>query len=429
MLDLAIVEGVRTPFAKVLGPLAPVPAHHLGQIATRAVLERAAVRADEIDQVVFGNGAPPPEASNPARVIALLAGIPQDRIAHTVQRNCGSGMEAVSTAAQILQLGEARKIVAGGTENMSQIPLLYNKQATALFIQLFKAKGWRQRLTTMLKFRPRHFKPVAAVEVGLTDPMTGLLMGGTAEILAEEFGISRQAQDEFALQSHQRASAAQERCVLEEEIVPVKTESTPTEVAKDVGPRADQSLEALARLKPFFKKDGTGTVTVGNSCQVTDGAAALVMMPGELALAEGRRPLGYLRGYAYAGCDPKRMGLGPVFATTKLFERTGLSLKDIDLIEINEAFAAQVLAVEKAFASEEFARKHLGRSHALGDIDPARLNVNGGAIALGHPVGATGVRLVVTLLKELRRRNLQRGLATLCIGGGQGAAFLLERSP
>jgi acetyl-CoA C-acetyltransferase/acetyl-CoA acyltransferase len=429
MLDIAIVEGVRTPFAKALGPLAAVPAHHLGHIATRAVLERAGVRPEEIDQVVFGNGAPPPEASNPARVIALMAGIPQDRIAHTVQRNCGSGMEAVSTAAQILQLGEARKIVAGGTENMSQIPLLYNKQATALFIQMFKARGWWQRLTTMLKFRPRHFKPVAAVEVGLTDPMTGLLMGGTAEILAEEFGVSRQEQDQFALQSHQRATAAWQRCVLKEEIVPVKTEATPTEVAKDVGPRADQSLEALARLKPFFKKDGTGTVTVGNSCQVTDGAAAIVVMPGEMARAEGRQPLGYLRGYAYAGCDPMRMGLGPVFATSKLFERVGLGLKDIDLIEINEAFAAQVLAVEKAFASDEFARKHLGRPQALGDIDPARLNVNGGAIALGHPVGATGVRLVITLLKELRRRNLQRGLATLCIGGGQGGALLLERGP
>jgi acetyl-CoA C-acetyltransferase/acetyl-CoA acyltransferase len=427
MLDLAIVEGVRTPFAKVLGPLAAVPAHYLGRIATAGALERAGVRPEEIDQVVFGNGAPPPDAANPARVIALLAGIPQDRIAHTVQRNCGSGMEAISTVAQILQLGEARKIVAGGTENMSQIPLLYNKQATALFIRLFKARGWWQRLTTLLKFRPRHFKPVAAVEVGLTDPMTGLLMGGTAELLAEEFGISRQEQDEFALRSHQRATAAQEHCVLKEEIVPVKTEATPAEVVKDFGPRADQSLEALARLKPFFKKDGT--VTVGNSCQVTDGAAAVVMMPGELARAEGRQPLGYLRAYAYAGCDPMRMGLGPIFATSKLFERTGLGLKDIDLIEINEAFAAQVLAVEKAFASAEFAQKQLGRSQALGDIDPDRLNVNGGAIALGHPVGATGVRLVITLLKELRRRNLQRGLATLCIGGGQGAALLLERGP
>jgi acetyl-CoA C-acetyltransferase/acetyl-CoA acyltransferase len=198
-------------------------------------------------------------------------------------------------------------------------------------------------------------------------------------------------------------------------------------VAKDVGPRSDQSLEALAKLKPFFKKDGT--VTVGNSCQVTDGAAAVLMMPGEAARAEGRQPLGYLRAYAYAGCDPKRMGLGPVYATSKLFERTGLGLKDIDLIEMNEAFAAQVLANEKAFASDEFARKQLGRSQALGDIDPARLNVNGGAIALGHPVGATGVRLVITLLKELRRRNMQRGLATLCIGGGQGAALLLERGP
>jgi acetyl-CoA C-acetyltransferase/acetyl-CoA acyltransferase len=428
MLDIAIVEGVRTPFAKVLGPLAQVPAHELGRIATRALFERVGVGPEEIDQVVIGNGAPPPEAPNPSRVIALLAGIPEDRIAHTVQRNCASGMEALTTAAQVLQLGEARKIVAGGIENMSQIPLLFSREATDLFVRLARSKTWWQRLGGLLKFRPRHFKPVPAVKIGLTDPVCGLMMGETAEVLAEEFGVTRRQQDEYALRSHQRAVAAQEHGVFDEEITPVPlAEGKGSEVKQDVGPRANQTLEALARLQPYFKKDGT--VTVGNSCSVTDGAALALLMLGEAARAEGRRPLGYVRAYAYAGCDPRRMGLGPIYATNKLLQKTGLGFQDLDRIEMNEAFAAQIIANERAFASDEFARKHLGRSIALGEIDPSRLNVNGGAIALGHPVGATGARLAITLLKELRRRNLQWGLATLCVGGGQGGALLLERGP
>jgi acetyl-CoA acetyltransferase family protein len=418
MLDIAILEGIRTPFAKAYGPLASVSAQELGRIATTAVLERAALRPDQVDQIVFGNVAMPPDAANIARVIALLSGIPRDRIAHSVQRNCASGMEALTTAAQLIQLGEARTIVAGGVESMSRIPLLYNREATEMYLRLGKAKNWRQRLGTLLRFRPRHFKPVLGVQLGLTDPVCGLIMGDTAENLVRDFGLTRQDQDAFALESHRRASEAQKRGVLAEEIAPVNT------LREDAGPRKDQTMAALARLKPFFQKNGT--VTVGNSCPITDGAAALVVMPGEAVRAEGRRPLGYLRAYAYAGCDPSRMGLGPVFATSKLLHKTGLSLRDIDLIELNEAFAAVVLGNEKAFASPQFAREHLGRDSALGEIERDRLNVNGGALALGHPVGATGTRLVLTLLKELRRRNLRRGLATLCVGGGQGAALLVE---
>jgi acetyl-CoA C-acetyltransferase/acetyl-CoA acyltransferase len=424
MLDVAIVEGVRTPFVKAFGPLASVPAQELGRIATRAVLQRAELAPERVDQVVFGNVALPPDAANIARVIALQAGIPQERLAHTVQRNCASGMEALTTAAQLLQLGEARTVIAGGTESMSQVPLLYNKEATDLFLRLGRAKTWWQRLGTLLRFRPRHFKPVVALQLGLTDPVSGLIMGETAEVLADDFHISRRQQDTFAQESHRRATAAQQRCALSEEIVALPADHSHPEIKEDIGPRREQTLEALAKLKPFFRKDGT--VTVGNSCQLTDGAAAVLLMPGESARAEGRRPLGYLRAYAYAGCDPRRMGLGPVFATAKLLERTGLTMKDFDLVEMNEAFAAQVLANEQAFPSDRFAREQLGREKALGEIDPGRLNVNGGAIALGHPVGATGTRLVITLLKELRRRGLRRGLATLCVGGGQGAALLLE---
>jgi acetyl-CoA C-acetyltransferase/acetyl-CoA acyltransferase len=424
MLDIAIVEGVRTPFAKAYTALADVPADELGRQAAQAVLARAGVAPAAIDQTIFGNVVMPAEAANIARVIALKAGIPQDRIAHTVQRNCASGMEAITSAAQLIQLGEAQRILAGGTESMSRIPLLYNREATAIYGRLAKAKGWWPRLKTLLRFRPRHFKPVPGVLLGLTDPVCGLIMGETAEVLAEEFGLTREEQDAYALASHQRAVAAQKHGMFKDEIVPVETADGRT-VEQDIGPRADQTMEALAKLKPYFKRNGT--VTVGNSCPLTDGAAAVLVMPGELARAEGRQPLGYLRAFAYAGCDPKRMGLGPVYATAKLLKKTGLALKDIELIELNEAFAAVVLANERAFASDAFAREHLGRDSALGVLDRDRLNVNGGAIALGHPVGATGTRLVITLLRELQRRNLHRGLATLCVGGGQGAALLLER--
>jgi acetyl-CoA C-acetyltransferase/acetyl-CoA acyltransferase len=424
MLDIAIVEGVRTPFCKAFGALAKVPAQELGRLAAVALLERAGLRPDEVDQVVFGNVALPADAANIARVIALLAGFPEDRIAHTVQRNCASGMEAITTAAGLVRLGEARRVVAGGTECMSRIPLLYNEEATALFQRLGRAKSLWQRLRTVLKFRPRHFRPVPAVKLGLTDPVSGLIMGETAELLAEDWAVSRQEQDEFALESHRRAAAAQERYLLDGEIVPVPADVAGREVKQDIGPRKDRSPEALAKLKPFFKEGGT--VTVGNSCPLTDGGAAVLVMPGGLARAEGRTPLGYLRAYAYAGCDPRRMGLGPVFATSKILGQTGWTLKDIDLIEMNEAFAAQVLANERAFASERFAREQLGLGLSLGPLDRSRLNVNGGAIALGHPVGATGTRLVITLLRELKRRGLRRGLATLCVGGGQGAALLLE---
>jgi acetyl-CoA C-acetyltransferase/acetyl-CoA acyltransferase len=424
MLDIAIVEGVRTPFAKAFGPLAPIPAHQLGYLVTEALITRTKWPRDRVDQVVFGNAASPPEAPNPARVISLLAGIPSDRIAHTVHRNCASGLESVTTAAQLIEIGQAEVVIAGGTESMSQIPLLFSPEATARFLELARAKSWWRRLRALGGFRPRHFKPIPAIKVGLRDPVCGLMMGETAEILADDFGISRQQQDAFALESHRRAVAAQERCVLGQEIIPVSAVAHQPEVSKDFGPRSGQTLEALSTLKPYFRTNGT--VTVGNSCSITDGAAAVLMMPSRLAKAEGICPLGYLRGFAYAGCDPRRMGLGPVYATSKLLDAVRMSLKDIELFEINEAFAAQVLADEQAFSSDEFARRELGKQRALGEIDPNKRNVNGGAIALGHPIGATGTRLVVTLLKEMRRRNLNRGLATLCIGGGQGGAVLLE---
>jgi acetyl-CoA C-acetyltransferase/acetyl-CoA acyltransferase len=267
-------------------------------------------------------------------------------------------------------------------------------------------------------------KPVIALEKGLTDPTCGLNMGETAEVLAKEFGIGRDEQDRFALTSHQRAVAAWKRGFFADEVVPVPAELTGGQaVDRDTGPRPNQSLEALAKLKPIFDK-ANGTVTAGNSCPITDGAAAMVVTLADRAA--GRQPLGYIRDYAVAGCDPRRMGLAPVFATHKLLRKTGLRLADFELVEINEAFAAQVLACRKALASDEFARRELGAEKAVGELDSERLNVNGGAIALGHPVGSSGARLIITLLRGLRDRGLRRGLATLCAEGGQGAAVWVE---
>lgn len=416
MLDLAILDGVRSPFVKAFGPLAHVPAQELGRLVTVELLRRTDTPADHVDQVVFGNAASPPEAANVARVIALLAGIPHNRIAHCVHRNCASGFESIAAAAQLLRLGEARRVAAGGVESMSRIPLLFSAEATARFLDLAKAKGWWQRLRALARFRPWHFQPVPALKLGLTDPVSGLIMGETAEVLADDFSIRREDQDAYAVRSHHRAAAAD----FSDEIVPV-----PDAAARDVGPRRDQSLEALGKLRPYFRKNGT--VTVGNSCSITDGAGAILLVSGELVRAEGRTPLGYLRGVVHAGCEPRRMGLGPVFATAKLLDKLGMTLADFDLVELNEAFAAQVLACFRAFASAHFARDHLGRAAPLGELDPEKVNVNGGAIALGHPIGATGIRLVVTLLRELQRRNLRRGLATLCVAGGQGGAIAVER--
>jgi acetyl-CoA C-acetyltransferase/acetyl-CoA acyltransferase len=267
-------------------------------------------------------------------------------------------------------------------------------------------------------------KPIPALQLGLTDPTCGLNMGQTAELLVKDFGIRRDEQDQFALQSHLRAAATWERCFYKGETAPVALPDGKN-VEKDSGPRANQTIEALAKLKPLFES-GTGTVTAGNSCPITDGACALVLMPAGKARAMGLVPLGYVRDYAVAGCEPRRMGLGPVYATHQLMNRNGLGLSDFDLIEINEAFAAQVIACQRAFASDQYALEHFGRTKALGEIPPEKLNVNGGAIALGHPVGTTGARLVLTLLRALREKKLNRGLATLCIGGGQGMAMWVE---
>jgi len=421
---LAVIAGMRTPFAKAFGPLASVPADELGRIALAGALERAGLKPDQVDEVIFGNVASPPETANISRVIALRAGVPQDRVAHTVHRNCASGMEAIVSAWQAIREERAEVVVAGGTESMSNVPLLWDPRMKDLLLDLSRQKSILGKLRVMTRFRPAMLKPVPALQLGLTDPTCGLNMGQTAELLARDFHITRDEQDQFALLSHQRAAATWERCFYKGETAPV-TLPDGKRIEKDSGPRANQTIEALARLKPLFEPS-TGSVTAGNSCPITDGACALVLMPPVRARAMGITPLGYLRDYSVAGCEPRRMGLGPVYATQKLISRNGMSLSGFDLYEINEAFAAQVIACQRAFASDQYAEEHFSRTKALGEIPMGKLNVNGGAIALGHPVGTTGARLILTLLRALKEKNLNRGLATLCIGGGQGMAMWVD---
>ena len=418
---LVIVDGVRTPFCKMGTDLARLGADELGRIAVNALLTRTGLDPHRIDEVIFGCVGQPADAANVARVIALRAGIPEHVPAITVHRNCASGCEAVTQACEKMVAGRGSVFVVGGAESMSQYPLLFKQSTAAKLAAFSKAKTFGRKLGALASFRPSDFQPRIALQLGLTDPVCGLNMGETAEVLAREFGVTRAEQDEFALESHRRAVAARER--LAEEICPAYLNSGVLE--HDNGPRPNQTLEALAKLKPVFERK-TGTVTAGNASQITDGAVALLVMSESKANELGFTPLGCLTGYSYAGCDPSRMGLGPAFAIHKAEAQTGLTLGQADLIEINEAFAAQVLAVLKAMESEKFARKALRRDTPQGTVPRERLNVNGGAIALGHPVGATGARLILTSLKELKRRRAKRALVSLCVGGGQGAALWLE---
>src|ERR1051325_3540345 len=421
---LVIVDGVRTPFSRMGTDLGALGADELGRIAVNALLTRTALDPAVIDEVIFGCVAQPVDAANVARVIALRAGIPESVPAITVQRNCASGFEAVTQAQEKLLAGRGSIFVVGGAESMSNIPLRYPPSGADRFGRLGRANTFAPRVQALAAFRPADFKPRIGLLLGLSDPVCGLNMGETAELLAREFGVARAEQDAFSLQSHQRAIAA--RGKLAEEICPVfPTGKAAKVISQDNGPREQQTLGALAKLKPVFDRRN-GTVTAGNASQVTDGAVALLVMSETRATELGVKPLGVLVGYAYAGCDPARMGMGPVFAMARAEAQTGLTLADADLIEINEAFAAQTLAVIKAAQSEKFSRKVLHRERPLGEIPTAKLNVNGGAIALGHPVGATGARLVLTALKELKRRNGKRALVSLCVGGGQGAALWLE---
>jgi acetyl-CoA acyltransferase len=410
-----VVHGARTAFARAGTDFKDVSPVDLGRAAAVDALARARVEPAEVDQSIFGNIATPVDAANIARVIALRAGVPKEKPAHSVSRNCASGIESVVEAARLVETGEADVVLAGGVENMSRIPFLYREKVKEVLTAAGVARSAGKRMAAFSRMPwGQLLNPVIGLKEGLTDPVCDLNMGETAEVLAKEGLISREAQDEFALMSHRKATAARSR--LAEEIVPVPVPPDFDRVALvDNGVRENQTAEALAKLKPFFDRK-FGTVTPGNSSQITDGAAAVVVASEEFVARRGLTPLGRVAGWGFAGIEPERMGLGPSRATPIALKRAGFSMTGIGLVEMNEAFAAQVLANLAAFEKDP----------DLGPIDERILNVNGGAIALGHPVGSSGTRLILTLLLEMRRRKVSRGLATLCVGGGQGASILLE---
>ena len=420
---IAIISGVRTPFCKAGGVMKECEPDHLGAFIVSELIMRSEINGSSVDELVFGNVVSAPHLANIARIISVKAGLPVTTPAFTVNRNCASGLEAIATAANTILLGRNNIVVAGGAESMTNFPVLIKKRYKTFIQRLSKSKSWKEKLAILMTFRPNFLIPEIPE---IADPLCGLSMGQTAELVARDFKISREEQDQFALMSQLRAERAINSGIFAQEIVPIPLPPAyKTVQTQDEGPRAKQTYEALAKLKPSFDSL-TGTVTAGNSSQITDGAAAVLLMKESAAKERGIKPLGYIRSYAATGLMPSRMGLGPAYAIAKILKQENMKLSDFDLIEINEAFAAQVLAVIKACASAEFARKELGSDKVVGDINLEKLNVNGGAIALGHPLGASGTRLVLTLLKELDRRKKNLGLASLCIGGGQGEAMILE---
>ena len=419
---IAIIDGLRSPIAKANGKLNDISADTLGSIITKELVLRNDLDYKQFDEVIMGNVAQPSKAMNIARVMAIRAGFPQSTPAYTVHRNCASGMQSISSAIEKIHSNQGDLYLVGGMESMSNIPLLYSDAFRNLITKFTYSKSISEKFKLLTTFRLNFLKPTIGLISGLTDPISGKIMGITAENLANEFKISRAAQDEYALNSHKKAQKAIETGVFKDEIHPIMTKNA--SMIDDDGVRFNQTMESLSKLNPIFIKDG-GTVTAGNSSQVSDGACSLIVCTESKAKELNLEPIGFISDYSYAGLDAHRMGLGPIYATKKLFDKTGITLKDIDLIEMNEAFAAQIIANLEAFKSEGFCQKTFNSS-ALGEINESILNVNGGAIALGHPVGMSGARIVLTALKELKRRNKNKALASLCIGGGQGAAFLLE---
>lgn len=424
MKPVYLVEGKRTPQVKAGADLQEVAAPYLAHYLIRHLVDKHGIPADAVDEVIMGNTGTPAKYPNVGRVIALEAGLDKKTSGYSVHRNCAAGMEALSQGYVKIASGRSDLIFAGGAESMSQMPLLFSKKMTALFVDLMKAKSPIQKLSILSSFRPEYLKPIIAIEQGLTDPFCGLNMGLTAEKLARELGISRHEQDEFANRSHARATAASKEGRFADEILPITYGSKMDKVlTHDVGPRENSTVEGLGKMKPYFEK-GTGTVTVGNACPITDGGSVWLMASEEAVKKYNLNPMARMVDYHFHGLEPERMGLGPVLATHGVLKRTGMKLADMDFIELNEAFAAQVLACEKVMKEQSLAQKW--GIDAIGEIPADRLNVNGGAIALGHPVGSTGSRLVVTLAHELKRRKKKWGLATLCIGGGQGGATIIE---
>jgi acetyl-CoA acyltransferase len=421
----AVIAGLRTPFVKAGTEFKDLSAVDLGAAVVNELVARSGIAPKEFDSVVFGQVIPSPVVTLIGREMVLRTQLPRSVQAHTVARACATSIQATTDAADQINLGYSDCAIAGGAESISDAPIFASRTLAQALVELSRARTMADRLRIISALRPRDFTPNPPA---LKEPTTGLTMGESAEKMAQVNGISREAQDRVAYESHRRASLAWESGKFDGEVMHVPVPPAYERVAaRDNIVRKETTLEALAQLKPVFDRR-YGTITAGNASPLTDGAAALIVMSEEKARGLGLRPLGFVKTYAYAALDPKDQLLqGPAYAAPMALDRAGLALRDMDLVDMHEAFAAQVLSNLKAFASKDFAEKQLGRAQPLGEIDPAKLNVNGGSIALGHPFAATGARMIVQTLRELDRRKGQHALLTVCAAGGLGAALVLER--
>ncbi len=424
-MKTAIVSGCRTPFAKAGSELRELSAIDLGKIAVRETLARSNLAGEAVDQLVFGTVVHDPQAPNIAREVGLAV-LPKNVPATTVSRACASSNQAIADGVNLIELGLAQVVIAGGAESLSHVPITVSDRFGQTLMQASKARSLRQRVSAFSGLKPKDLVPVRPQ---IAEPTTGETMGEAAERMAKENGISREAQDEWALRSHRRAAQGAHDGRLGSEITPVfLPPNFETVVDSDNGVRPDTSLPALARLPPVFDRKH-GSVTAGNASPLTDGGAAVVLMSAEAAAAQSKEPLAWIRGYAITALDPAAQLLqGPAYAAPLALDRAGITMADIDVMEMHEAFAAQVLSNLQALDSAEFAREELGRSGRVGHPELDRINVMGGSIALGHPFGATGARLTMTLVNELRRRDGELGLLTVCAAGGMGFAMVIERA-
>lgn len=424
-MKTAIVAGCRTPFTKAGTELRELTAIELGKVAVREALARADIEAGAVDQLVFGTVVHDPQAPNIAREVGLAV-LPKTVPATTVSRACASSNQAIADAVNLIEVGQAGVVIAGGAESLSHIPITVSERLSQTLVEASRAHSLKARASVFARLRPRDLVPV---QPEIAEPTTGETMGEAAERMAKENGITREAQDAWALRSHQLAAQGWDDGRLAAEVAPIYVPPDFERIVeRDNGIRTDTSAEALAGLRPVFDREH-GSVTAGNSSPLTDGAAAVVLMSPEVASARGVAPLAWIRSYAVTAVDPSGQLLqGPAYAAPLALDRAGLSMEDIDLMEMHEAFSAQVLSNLQALDSVEFAREELGRDRAVGHPDVDRINVMGGSIALGHPFGATGARITMTLVNELRRIDGQFGLLTVCAAGGMGFAMVVERA-
>lgn len=422
---VAVVAGIRTPFAKSGTHYGHLNALDLGKLVVSELVQRAGIDPSEVQEVVFGNVIPSVKAPNIAREIVLGTGLPRKIPGYTVGKACASANQAITAASDMIARGYADVVIAGGAESLSDIPILFSKQFSDILITASKQKSLGGKIGAFSKLRPKDLAPDAPA---IAESTTGLTMGESAEKMAKANGITREAQDKFALQSHHRAAEATASGRFKDEVMTVLVPpSYDDAVETDNLIRSDSTLEGLAKLRPVFDRK-YGTITAGNASPLTDGAAAVMLMSEERAKAAGIKPLGFIRSYAYAATDPfDQLLQGPVFALPTALERAKIKLEEVGVIEMHEAFAAQVLSNIQWLGSKKIAKEKLGRSEPVGEIDPEKINRTGGSIALGHPFGATGARIVTTVCNELQRTGEQYGLVTVCAAGGMGVAMVLER--